>query len=423
MSSSTQIVPFWHRLRAISQYPLRGAALWTLLALTLVRGITLIFPLGLTWLLVNFLIWAAVYAYAVAILRRTSNGHLDPPEINHEGEGSGRSQLWLQFAFGLMMGLGFVFAGPVGGTFIALGLALALPAATLSLAIDDNFFHALDPSTWWAIASRLGWPYLAMVGLSAVIMISQGNAQDMLNSVMPPLLAVWGGYFIATYAVFMYFHLLGYVIYQYHEDLGYEIDAPLARRDPNADPDQSLLDEAAELVLNGNPADAEDMLGRHLRARGGSPLVHGQYRKLLRLRGDMEGSTRHGRDYLSVLMAQGNEKAALELARECLAQDPGFTIAQPEHVAPLARRAADTAQPRVAAQLLVGFGKRHRGNADVAANALFAAKLLTERLGDEAAARAELQSVREQVGYDPLGAEVDAYLQFLDKLAAPTARA
>jgi hypothetical protein len=426
MTPSTQITPFWHRLRAISKYPLRGAALWTLLALTAARGLTMVLPLGITVFIFNFLLWAAVYAYAVAILRSTANGHLDPPEVAMEGQADGRKQLWLQVVFVILMlvgaAVGAMLGGQVGAILAFALLALAMPAATLSLAIDDNFWHALDPSTWWAIASRLGWPYLAMSMLSGVILISQANAQDMLHSVLPEVLALWAGYFVATYAVFMYFHLLGYVIYQYHEDLGYQIDRPIARRDANADPDQGLLDEAAEMVLNGDAAGAEDMIGRHLRARGGSAAVHGQYRKLLRLRGDVEASTRHGREYLSVLMAQGNEKGALELARDCLAQDPDFTLAQPEFVAPLARRAEATAQPRVAVQLLSGFGERHFGHADVAPNALMVAKLLAERLGDEARAREELMAVRDQLGTDELR-QVQAYLEFLDKLSAPVARA
>ena len=418
MSSSTRIVPFWHRLRAISLYPLKQGALMALLAFTAASTLLYILPFG--FFILRLILAAGVYAYAVVILRATANGNLESPEITLDGENSGYWQLALQLAFMVMMVLGFVFFGAYAGMAIAIALALAMPGATISLAIDDNFGHALNPGTWIAIATRMGWPYLALAGLCAVIVISQYNAQDLFALLLPEFLAIIASYFISTYAVFMTFHLMGYLIYQYHEELGYQIDTPLARRDPNADPDQDLLDDVAALVLDGDARGAETMLASRLRARGGSDAVHAQYRKLLRLRNDEDALLAHGRDYLAVLMAQGKDKLALELARDCLALDEDFHVAQSEHVAALARRAVETMQHRVAVQLLEGFVQRNFKHADAAGHAVAAAKLRVEKLGDDAHARALLKAMRQHTGNHP---EIDGYLAFLDKLAAPTARA
>jgi len=417
MSPSTQIVPFWHRLRAISLYPLRKGALMALAALTAASTLLYVLPGGFIFRLI---LSAAVYAYAVVILRATANGHLDAPEVSLGGESSGYWQIALQVVFMIMMLLGFVFFGVAGGIVIAIALALGMPGATISLAIDDNFGHALNPATWYAIAARLGWPYLALAALCGVIVISQANAQMLLEYLLPDFLALIGSFFISTYAVFMTFHLMGYLIYQYHEDLGYEIDRPLARRDPNADPDQDLLDEAAALVVDGDAAGAEKLIGARLRARGGTAAVHAQYRRLLRLRGDEDALIEHGGQYLEVLMEQGQDKPALELARECLALDPEFVVRRSEHVATLARRAAETAQPRVAVNLLEGFVQRHFTHPDAADHALAAAKLRVEKLGEDAHARALLKAMRQHTGNHP---GIDGYLAFLDKLGAPVARA
>jgi hypothetical protein len=417
MSPSTQIVPFWHRLRAISLYPLRSGALMTLAAFTAASTLLYILPFGFFFRLV---LSAAVYAYAVVILRNTANGNFDPPEVTLGGESSGYWQIALQVVFMILMVLGFVFFGLVGGSVIAIALALGMPGATISLAIDDNFGHALNPGTWYAIAARLGWPYLAVAALCGVIIISQANAQMLLAYLLPDFLALIGSFFISTYAVFMTFHLMGYLIFQYHEELGYEIDQPLARRDPGADPDQELLDEAAALVVNGDAAGAEQLIGGRLRARGGTAAVHAQYRKLLRLRGDEDALLAHGGQYLVVLMEQGQDKLALELARECLALDPDFVVARSEHVGVLARRAVETAQPRVAIALLEGFVQRHFSHPDAAGHALAAAKLRVEKFGEDARARALLKAMRQHTGNHP---GIDAYLAFLDKIAAPAVRA
>jgi hypothetical protein len=417
MSSTTRIVPFWHRLRAISLYPLRHGALWALLALTLASTLLVFVPGGFFF---RLMLTAGVYAYATVILRATANGNLESPEINLDGENSGYGQIGLQVVFILMMVVGFVLLGPVLGTVMAIVLALGMPGATISLAIDDNFWHALNPGTWFAIAARMGWPYLAVAALCAVIVVSQANAQALFQFLLPPFLAMVAGFFISTYAVFMTFHLMGYLIYQYHEELGYEIDAPLARRDPSADPDQELLDEAAALVLDGNAQAAETLLGNRLRARGGTAAVHAQYRKLLKLRKDEDALLAHGSQYLVVLMEQGQDKLALELVRDCLAIDDEFDVPKSEYVGVLARRAVEVGQPRVAVALLEGFVQRHFSHPDAAGHALAAAKLRVEKLDDDVRARALLKAMRQHTGNHP---GIDEYLAFLDKLAAPTVRA
>jgi hypothetical protein len=419
MTPSTRITPFWLRLRAITLYPMRGAALLALLGLT---GLSLLTLLPFTWLF-RFLLLVGTYTYAVSILRDTANGYLDPPEINADGDGTGKLQIVLQFVFSLLLVGAFLTLGPVGGFAVALVLAFAMPGATLSLALDENFWHAINPATWFAIAARLGWPYFAMLMLCVVIMFSQGNAQALIEAYLPPVVAQLAATFVSTYAVFATFHLMGYVIYQYHEELGYEISRPTLLHDHSADPDQGVLDEVEAMVLDGDTVGAEARLAHQLRVRGGTAAVHARYRKLLRLRGDVEASSRHGNEYLAILMAQGKEKEALELVRDCLAIDPDFQPAHADAVRPLARRAAETAHVKLAVQLLSGFEQRHPGHADIAANALAAAKLLAEKLGDESAARTLLAGVRPVIGNDPLRQDFEAYQQFLDRLAAPVAKA
>jgi hypothetical protein len=194
------------------------------------------------------------------------------------------------------------------------------------------------------------------------------------------------------------------------------------RRDANRDPDQDLLDEAEQLVQNGDARAAEEMLERQLRARGGTPAVHAQYRKLLKLRGDAAALSRHGRDYINVLMAQGNEKGALELARDCYAADPEFRLPDAGQIAPLARRAAETGQAALAVKMLSGFNRLYPQHPDTVPNALLLARLLTDKLNQEGEARAMLTEVRRANEGHPQCADMDAYLSFLNNLAMPVSR-
>jgi len=417
MNSSAPITPFWLRLGEISRYPLQSASLTTLLVLAACR-LVLYIPLGFV---LNLLIWFATYKYAVAVLRRTANGRLDAPEVTVDDESAGRQQIGLQIVFVIMAAFGFVLLGPTGGIVMAFVLGLAMPGATMSLAMDGNFLQALNPLTWLTIATRIGWPYLAVAVLCIVIGISQANAQALV-AFLPPVLNVFVFYFLAQYAVLVAFHLMGYMIYQYHEELGHEVEVQTTRRTAADDPDQGLLDEAEQLVRDGHAQQAEEMLGSQIRRLGGSATMHGQYRKLLKLRGDTAALSQHGRDYLGVLMAQGQEKGALDLARDCLEHDPQFAVARAEQVAPLAKRAADMGQSQLAMKLLSDFHTRHPRHDDIPQNTLLAARLLADKLGQDRQAQALLQETRGAFHNHTLRPDMEAYLSFLDSLNPPPAR-
>ncbi|MFT3807235.1 hypothetical protein [Arenimonas sp.] len=412
MNPQAPIVPFWHRLREISLYPLQGAALVTLVSLTIARLVHYA-PFG--WLL-NLLIWFAFYKYAVTVLRRTADGRMSAPEVSWEGEDSGWLQVMLQFVFVVFAAIGFLAFGVAGGTLVAIVLSIALPGATMSLAMDEDFLKAINPLTWVAIATRIGWPYLAVAGLCLVISFSEANAQVVVEK-LPPVLNVLVFYFIAQYAALVTFHLMGYLIYQYHEELGHEIEAPAARRSLSSDPDQALLDQAESLVREGQTQQAEDLLGAQIRQRGGTPAVHLQYRRLLKLRGDAAKLSAHGRDYIAILLAQQQEKIALDIARDSLAGDPGFVLAQPEQVNVLAQKAVQLGQSQLALQLVGGFHRRYPRHADVAPNALLEARLLADKLGRDRDALTLLAETRDAFIGHPLRSEMETYRSFLESLA------
>jgi hypothetical protein len=417
MDNHHEITPFWQRLGPITRYPLKSAALMTLLALTFCR-LVLYLPFG--WIF-NLFVWFAVYKYAVAVLRRTADGHEDPPEVSWDDEMAGRWQIALLVIFMFIAFALFLLFGPVGGTICAIVLGLAMPAATMSLAMDGDFGRALSPLTWVAMVTRIGWPYLSVALLCAVIGFSEANATALV-AYLPPVINVLVFYFLAQYAILVAYHLMGYLVYQFHEALGFEAQALVMRRSGAADPDQELLDQAEQLVLDGQAQQAEALLGTRLHRLGGSAAMHGQYRKLLKLRGDAAALSQHGRDYINVLLAQGQDKKALELARECIEQDSTFTLARPEQVGPMARRAAELGQAQIAVKLLADFHKRHPRDPDVPANALLAARLLADKFGRDKDAHILLNETRERFADHALRPEMEAYLAFLDKLDPSLAR-
>jgi tetratricopeptide (TPR) repeat protein len=418
------IAPFWQRLREISLYPTQPGALITLIVLSLARLLGLLPGVGR---IVTVLVLVALYKFAFEVLRATANGHMEPPENALDMEESvGRQGVMLQGAFIVLAFLSFIVGGVLlgedgiwFGIAVSLLLLLGWPGACMSLAIDQNFWHALNPGTWMQIMSRLGWPYFLAFGLMALIFLSSANAQSLVQGVLPLLIGLPVLYFISGYALLATFHLMGYLIWQYQDELGYTPDAPHAPlSNPNADPDQAVLDDVSQMIRDGETDMAYETLRAHLRERGGTEALHTQYRKLLRLRADSTELIRHGREWLPMLLAQDREKAAVELCRELVELDPTFVVNDAESNTRLAKRAAALGQTQLALRLINGFHKRHPKSADIPEMYLLAARLLSERMGKDAEAKALLMQIRTAYPDHPLQPQIDALLKLIESVNA-----
>jgi hypothetical protein len=418
--SQTPIVPFWNRLREISLYPLHADAMLTICVLAACHLVAFL-PFGR---FLDLLVWVAMYKYAFECLRASANGRLTPPEGSIGVEDStGWSQIWLQFVFIAAAVAGFVLLGPGGGLAVLVLLGLCWPAAVMSLAMDQNLPHALNPATWLAILARLGWPYVAVVLLYFVFFASQLYAQAFAMQILPGFLAIVLVGAISHYVIVATFHLMGYLIYQYHEEVGYEPEqAPAPLRRAAADPDQETLDEAAQLVRDGDPDAARERIAQQLRSRGGTDALHAQYRKLLALGSQRDEQLRHGREWITLLLSQDKDRRAVDVARECLDLDPAFQPSAPDEVARIAQKAVDAGVTQVALKLLSGFGKRYPRHRDIPQNYLLAAKLLAERMGRDADARVLVEQLTKAYPDHPLAADIAAYREFLARLAPAPSR-
>jgi len=419
-ASKPEIVPFWNRLREITLYPAHPHALLTIGVLAVCHLVGNL-PFGF---ILDLFVWIAIYKYAFECLRATADGRMEPPEIAVSVEDSlGWDQIKLQAIFLLLNVAAFLLLGPIGGTIVTIILAIALPGAIMSLAMDQNLLLALNPGTWFAILSRMGWPYLAVAALYFVFTVSEHTAQSLVAPILPPVIRELVFYFIAHYVIVATFHLMGYLIYQYHEEVGYEPAAAAPTLQRIADPDQSLLDEAAHLVRDGKPEDAADVLRQEIRGRGGSEGVHSQYRKILGVLGRRDEQLKHDREWIGMLLAQDKDRRAVDVARECLDLDPAFELANPDDVARVAQKAVDLGNTQVALKLLSAFIKSHPRHRDVPRNALLAARVLAERMGKDDVAKKLLDQVTECFPNDVLAPEIAVYRTFLDKLATKPARA
>ena len=259
---STPIVPFWNRLREITRYPAHMSAMVTIIMLAF-ANLTIFLPFG--WILNCSSRWRYIATHSnVCALPRTDTW--TPPEISQSTDSSlGWKQIWLMVIFFVVAVFGVVLFGRKSVD-VDVFLGICLPGATMTLAMDESLASALNPGKWISIFTRIGWPYLAVVGLCLVVLMSQNYAAGLAAKALPLFVALIVVGIIANYALVVTFHLMGYLIYQYHDAVGFVPAAPqVARPLAKPDPDQELLDEVGALVRDGKPESATDLLRGHLR--------------------------------------------------------------------------------------------------------------------------------------------------------------
>ncbi|MCL1501161.1 DUF4013 domain-containing protein [Xanthomonas nasturtii] len=400
--------PFWTRIPAIATYPLRGSALYALIALTLCSAL-LVLP-GILKLVVMGVLGMATYTYAFDILRHTADGQPDAPRLGYDSFDSAVLRLiLLAFALGIVIGVAAALAGKFGLTIAYLGAMLLLPGMLISLAIDGSLRRALNPAVSIDMALRIGWPYLAAYGLLYVIQGSGTAAVFVALKYLPPLVREAAVMMTSIWTLFASFHLLGYLVYQYHEELGYVPSGGAAHE--RADPDQRLLDEAEQYVRDGHSAEAFQALRGAVRSRAVSLAVHELYQRLLRQHHSNDELREHTRQYINRLLQEKQERRALALQREALDSDPTFTPLLPEHATLLAERAKMAGQFQLATDGLLAAIAGWPRDPMLPSWSLDAGLMLAERFGRDAQARAILQNAAEHCDDAAQRTKLDAALR------------
>ena len=416
---SAGIVPFWDRLPSILLYPANGAAMSTIVVLALGRLMYLLPVFGAFAVLALF---AAMYRYCFECLRSSADGYLKPPDVSASASGSiGWKFLGLMAILIIITLAVFLKMGAGPGWILVLFLVISLPGAAMTLAMEESLTEALNPLKWLAIMMGVGWPYLAVVGLCLVISASEGYAGQAAEHLLPKPVAVVAIGIISNYALVVTFHLMGYLVFQYHDRLGFDPESiQVAEATAPSNPAAASLDEVGALVREGKLEEATERTRALLQANGAVPAVNAQYRKLLRAANNTEGLLAHGREYLPKLIEGNEDRAAVDLLRECQALDPAFAPTSAMQVTKLAYMASRQNQPQAALLLVRNFEERFPKSQYIAQSCLLAAEVLHEHMSRDEEACALLRHLKETVPGDPLMPEIDSKLAAIEKMIAAT---
>jgi len=65
----------------------------------------------------------------------------------------------------------------LGPSLRLLFVAIAIPGATITLAMTNNLWASLNPAGWIELMSAFGWPYFAVAAMCALYQLGGANAQ------------------------------------------------------------------------------------------------------------------------------------------------------------------------------------------------------------------------------------------------------
>lgn len=414
-------MPLRDRWPQVLRYPLQPAALATVVALALAH---LLVYLPVVGLFLDLLVWAALFKYAFEVLRLSANGSDSAPEIALTVSDSiGIYAVLLLILVEVVLYLAGMWYGAIAQLALGLVLMFAMPAMMMILALEEGIGRALNPLAWLMIAARIGNTYYLLVGFFFAALLVQSVVATFVNSVVPFLIAAPLVYCVVNYLMLANFHLIGSVIHEHSDELGYTGHLQLSDEVPYTDPSRTILDAARGRAATGDTQGAAALLRDELREHPDMLPLHDEYRHWLNQNGDKAELVKHGKDYISTLLSRDQDRRAIEVARECQIADSAFALDKAEDITRLAHAAADAGQTQVAMGLLGGFHKRFRNHPDIGRNYLLAAKLWAERMNKQMQARAMLNQIKVTMPNDPIIAEVNAYLAFLDKVATTPATA
>jgi tetratricopeptide (TPR) repeat protein len=400
-----EIDPFWNRIPAFFLYGLKPVPL----LLSTLSGI-LIYLTSSIWILL--ILYAVAVKYSMAGLQHTLQGELSPPPLNSEVIVKGY-ELPLALFFILLI---YTFAlssiassfSPLLAILLLLLGFLLFPALVMCLGISESFTFALNPLNWLALATTIGWPYLALYGLY----LSFGGAQAtveylVLDEVSRASQApVWMA--LNTLFMIISFHMMGYVALQYHRELDIR---PSALQDDTDRPDSPLLDQ---FIQAGNSAAAIEELLCLIRDHPNDIELRKKLHNYAMLNQEYATVAKQAPAYMQMLTKAKNYNAAAQLFSDCRKADIPCFPASPEQYLPIFDILRQRGQTKEAIALSKNFHSRFP-DSDFTPPIYFAlAKLFSEQMQRDDMAKQLLRFLIKHFSTHATIGQVRQYLQLLE---------
>jgi len=324
---------------------------------------------------------------------------------------------------------------------VLLLVSLMLPSAAIVIALEDNFFKALNPGLIVYFMQSIGSAYFA---LWAFFLSIAGARQFALNAGAhwPASVAFPLEMGLATYLGLVLFATMGYTLYQFHQELHLDVDVDFEdhRQAGGAEgiaragsaggalkavaSDDPLERKLQPLLKAGNIKEAIAEAKDYMRYDRFDPALNARLHELYMLAKDNAATLAHGQQWLTALVRAQQGRQAVAALRKLQGVDAEFVIEDGDVVLPTAQAALDMRDHTLAFKLLKGFDKRFPKHKDLPAVFFMGAKIMSEHMRKHEKAAALIRSVLAHHPDHAIAPEAKTYLSVLESVAAkPVVRA
>lgn len=320
-------------------------------------------------------------------------------------------------------------------------VSLLLPAAAVVIALEDNFWRALNPLNVTHLMGAMGAAYFVLWGFFLAIAGSR-HAVMHTGANWPAALRFPVEMGIATYLGLVLFAIMGYALYQFHQELHLDVDVDFdehreaggaeaiaqagsarAALQKSAGPQDPWERKLHDLVAAGNFKEAiAEVRDRMRYDRFDVPLnnrLHALYLK----QGDAQATLAHGQQLLTALARGGAGRELLDAVRKLQALDPTFQPEDGDAVLPAATAAFQQRDFALTTSLLRSFDKRFPKHKDTAGVFFLGARLLSEQNRQHDKALKLLRAVLHHFPDHAVAPEVKVYVKVLENMQGSAATA
>ena len=329
------------------------------------------------------LLMLGFYRYAFESLVASAEGRDEPPEvISSADESTHRRHLALQLVWLALLVAAPWWIGMRLGPWLLVGISLSLPGALIALVVAQNLVAALNPRSWWIVATRLELGYVLLAFATALALAFQAFASELIGAGAWRLVMVAIFHAFSQYLTLALFRSLGMALRSHAAALQFDADPdrPVVLQ---RDREQAALAQEREAALaQSDPAARADAIRRRLE-HGGDSALHREYREILRQLGRNDELARHAAVRVCELVVLKQWRAALALASEALQDRPTFTLPDASALSALVDAGEGMGMLRQVAAMAANYGetwpKRHDGLPLMRRAALLYADRLQER--------------------------------------------
>ncbi|MCG6887287.1 MAG: hypothetical protein LJE74_08770 [Proteobacteria bacterium] len=418
LGTGNVIKPFWQRLPAFFLYPAHLAPLLFILALA---AIDLLLGLTTFGILIQLALFVVFMKYAYVVLEHTAQGYLEPPSITWDALSEELElpfkQLFVVFLLIVLNsqlyswgGSGLLFVGQVL-------TALLFPASVMVLAVEHNFFSAINPLTLSGVIRRIGTPYLLLWVFIYVLMSGVMEITYYLSMYLPADFYKPMSNFLSMYLTLVVFHIMGYVLYQYHEELGFSIEQEYeeAEGQPGT-PTAPGLREVEILFHEGKVDEARQRLLGLIKEHPGNMQYRELLHRLMLNTGDKDGLRTYSSDYIVRLMLNDRPSEAQRVFTDCYKVDQGLKFGNARQRHSMAQLLYKNGQARAALALLNNLHGDFPAYEAIPDAYLLVAKILCEDFNQDAKARQVLEFLQQKYSSHPSMPQVMEYMAMMDAL-------